>query len=107
MASVSEEVFDSKLLHKFEINRKREVNTFEPSHKKACLREFAINGPAQVLRLSGALKSANNKGADQNVQMRILICTFVVLIWHKAGFLMMRLIYITFTETKLHVYTPI
>ena len=30
----------------------------------------------------------NNKGADQTVQMRRLICAFVVRIWQK-GFLMM------------------
>ena len=37
------------------------------------------------------IKEANNKGADQTVRMRRLICTFVVRIWHKIGFLMMWL----------------
>ena len=30
----------------------------------------------------------NNKGADQTVRMRRLICTFVVRIWHKTHFRM-------------------
>ena len=34
--------------------------------------------------------SSENKGADQTAQMRRLICTFVVRIWHKKGFVMMR-----------------
>ena len=33
-------------------------------------------------------KAANNKGADQTMQMRRLICAFVVRIWHKTCFLM-------------------
>ena len=36
--------------------------------------------------------AANNKGADQTVQMRRLICAFVVRIWHKTHFLMAWLI---------------
>ena len=28
----------------------------------------------------------NNKGADQTVRMRMLICAFVVCIWHKQVF---------------------
>ena len=35
-----------------------------------------------------AIKAADDKGADQTARMRRLICTFVVRIWHKAGFLM-------------------
>ena len=31
--------------------------------------------------------AVNNKGTDQTVGMRRLICTFVVRMWHKAGFL--------------------
>ena len=29
---------------------------------------------------------ANNKGSDQTVQMRMLICAFVVRLWHKQVF---------------------
>ena len=32
------------------------------------------------------IKAANNKGADQTAQLRRLICTFVVRIWHKQVF---------------------
>ena len=37
--------------------------------------------------------TASNKGADQTVWMRRLICAFVVRIWHKTGFLMIWLTY--------------
>ena len=36
----------------------------------------------------------NNKGADQTVRMRRLICAFVVRIWYKTRFLMPQLKYI-------------
>ena len=36
--------------------------------------------------------AVNNKGADQTARMRMLICAFVVRIWHKTSFLMMWLI---------------
>ena len=36
----------------------------------------------------------NNKGADQTVQMRRLMCTFVVHIWNKTHFLMAWLIWL-------------
>ena len=39
------------------------------------------------------IKAANNKGTDQTVRMRRLICAFVVRKWHKTGFLMMWLIF--------------
>ena len=38
------------------------------------------------------MQAANNKGAGHTVWMHRLISTFVVRIWHKAGFLMMWLI---------------
>ena len=34
------------------------------------------------------IQAANNKGADQTVRMRRLICAFVVCIWHKTRFRM-------------------
>ena len=37
-----------------------------------------------------AISGATNKGADQTAQMRKLICTFVVRIWHKTGCRMTR-----------------
>ena len=43
-------------------------------------------------RQQTTIQAANNKGTDQTARMRRLICTFVVRIWHKTGFLMMRLI---------------
>ena len=39
-------------------------------------------------------KQQKNKDPDQTAQMHRLICIFVVCIWHKAGFLMMWLIFI-------------
>ena len=46
--------------------------SYEPHHEKTCL--------------WGLQQAANNKGADQTAQMRRLICTFVVRIWHKQVF---------------------
>ena len=46
----------------------------------------------------------NNKGADQTAQMRRLICAFVVRIWHKTGFLMAQLIWLTGIENCQNRY---
>ena len=32
------------------------------------------------------MQAVNNKGSDQTVRMRRLICTFVVCMWHKLVF---------------------
>ena len=85
----------------------RMQNSVEPCHKKTCLRCFRP-GKTQTGLLSwwDQLESwnfwyskcryypiyiVNNKGADQTAWMRRLMCTFVVCIWHKIGFLMTRL----------------
>ena len=49
----------------------------------------------------------NNKGADQTVRMRKLICAFVVRIWHKTHLLMARHTYICYEGEGLVAMTGI
>ena len=77
---------------------------FEPRHEKICLRDFRPGNTQTGLRshreeleawnfgyrrmMYFTIQAANNKGVDETARMRRLICTFVVRIWHKTGFLM-------------------
>ena len=48
-----------------------------------------------------AIKAANNKGADQTVQMHGLIYAFIVRIWHKLVFLWRGLIIVSIYAKKI------
>ena len=90
---------------------------YEPHHAKMCLRRFSTrwgsDRPARLHKLARVLKlcieqvayctiyEANNKGADQTAQMRRLICTFVVRIWHKTHFRMSWPIY--YGKISVHI----
>ena len=50
---------------------------------EACQRLEISDKETRGIILSG---QANNKGADQTAWMRMLICAFVVRIWHKHVF---------------------
>ena len=55
----------------------------------------------KIIFCCSSIKAANNKGADQTVQMHGLIYAFIVRIWHKLVFLWRGLIIVSIYAKKI------
>ena len=90
------------------------LNIYELCHDKTCLWDFRQTGLLSYRDklesgkfifskfMCYTIEAGNNKGADQTVQMRRLICTLDVRIWHKAH---IKRITKVFTVQKVTLHT--
>ena len=76
--------FNEVISHMSHVMRKHVFGGVQPGKTQTCsATETSLSLEIlDLARTDYTIQAANNKGADQTAQMRRLICTFVVRIWH-------------------------